>query len=94
MKRQGSLQWFLIKKFIEILLVVGIVEYVITFFMNRFVLPLMFTYFFPEYEKNLTVTGSEIIVFIFAGLLILLLSSFGSLFPTPVREARSTNSWA
>ena len=87
MKRQGSLQWFLIKKFIEILLVVGIVEYVITFFMNRFVLPLMFTYFFPEYEKNLTVTGSEIIVFIFAGLLILLLSSFGSLFPTPVREA-------
>ena len=55
--------------------------------MNRFVLPLMFTYFFPEYEKNLTVTGSEIIVFIFAGLLILLLSSFGSLFPTPVREA-------
>lgn len=87
MKRQGSLQWFLIKKFIEILLVVGIVEYVITFFMNRFVLPLMLTYFFPEYEKNLTVASSEITVFIFAGLFILLLSSFGALFPTPVREA-------
>ncbi len=87
MKRQGSLQWFLIKKFIEILLVVGIVEYVITFFMNRLVLPLMLTYFFPEYEKNLTVASSEITVFIFAGLFILLLSSFGALFPTPVREA-------
>ena len=54
MKRQGSLQWFLIKKFIEILLVVGIVEYVITFFFILFLLPLMFTYFFPEYEKNLS----------------------------------------
>ena len=53
MKRQGSLQWFLIKKFIEILLVVGIVEYVITFFMNRFVLPLMFTYFFRNMRRIL-----------------------------------------
>ena len=42
MKKQNDLQWFLIKKFIEILAVVGVVEYLLTFLVNRFVLPNVF----------------------------------------------------
>ena len=47
MKKQNDLQWFLIKKFIEILAVVGVVEYLLTFLVNRFVLPNVLLYFFP-----------------------------------------------
>ena len=52
MKKQNDLQWFLIKKFIEILAVVGVVEYLLTFLVNRFVLPNVLLYFFPGVEEN------------------------------------------
>ena len=39
MKKQDSLEWFLIKKFIEILILVGVIEYVITFLLNHFIFP-------------------------------------------------------
>ena len=45
MKKQNDLQWFLIKKFIEILAVVGVMEYLLTFLVNRFVLPNVLLYF-------------------------------------------------
>ena len=46
MKKQNDLQWFLIKKFIEILAVVGVVEYLLTFLVNRFVPLNVLLYFF------------------------------------------------
>ena len=52
MKKQNDLQWFLIKKFIEILAVVGVGEYLLTFLVNRFVLPNVLLYFFPGVEEN------------------------------------------
>ena len=38
MKKQNDLQWFLIKKFIEILTVVVFVEYLVNFRVNRVVM--------------------------------------------------------
>ena len=54
MKKQNDLQWFLIKKFIEILAVVGVVEYLLTFLVNRFVLPNVLLY-----QINLEVEESK-----------------------------------
>ena len=51
MREQNNLQWFLIKKFIEILAVVGAVEYLLTFVVNRFVLPNILLYFFRILRK-------------------------------------------
>lgn len=51
MKKQNDLQWFLIKKFIEILAVVGVVEYLLTFLVNRFVLPNVLLHFFRAWKK-------------------------------------------
>lgn len=51
MKKQNDLQWFLIKKFIEILAVVGVVEYLLTFLVNRFVLPNVLLYFSRAWKK-------------------------------------------
>ena len=42
MKKHDDLKWFLIKKFIEILLIVGIAEYFITFVINLYVMPILF----------------------------------------------------
>ena len=86
MKRQDSLEWFLIKKFIEILILVGVIEYVITFLLNQFILPPLLAYFFPQYEKNIATVGSGIIFFVFSVLLILILSAFFSIFPSPLHE--------
>ena len=41
MKKYDELKWFLIRKFIEILLVVGVAEYFITFAINSYVMPLV-----------------------------------------------------
>mgnify|MGYP000576869109 CR=1 FL=1 len=66
MKKQNDLQWFLIKKFIEILAVVGVVEYLLTFLVNRFVLPNVLLYFFPGVEENPLLLGSGVIFFLSA----------------------------
>ena len=86
MKKQNDLQWFLIKKFIEILAVVGVVEYLLTFLVNRFVLPNILLYFFPDIKKNSLMFGSGILLFLFAILIILLLGAFNAIFPSPLHE--------
>ena len=90
MKQQGNLQWFLIKRFIEILAVVGIAEYGITFLMNRFILPNIMLYFFPDYQRNAFVAGTEIIFSLLVMLLLLLMNAFNSIFPSPLHEMIET----
>ena len=75
MKKQNDLQWFLIKKFIEILAVVGVVEYLLTFLVNRFVLPNVLLYFFPGVEENPLLLGSGVIFFLSAVLMLLILGA-------------------
>ncbi len=86
MKRQDSLEWFLIKKFIEILLMVGITEYMITFVLNQWIFPPLWSYFFPFRGSDFAISGSEAVFFVFAALVVLLVSAFASMLPSPVRE--------
>lgn len=86
MKRQEGLEWFLIKKFIEILLLVGLTEYFITFALNKWIFPPLLTYFFPFRGDNIDVSSSEVVFFVFATLVVLLINAFIMMFPSPVRE--------
>lgn len=86
MKRQDSLEWFLIKKFIEILLLVGITEYFITFALNKWVFPPLLEYFFSSRGSNINISSTEAIFFVFAMLVVLLSNAFTAMLPSPVRE--------
>ena len=86
MKKQNDLQWFLIKKFIEILAVVGVVEYLLTFLVSRFVLPNVLLYFFPGVEENPLLLGSGVIFFLSAVLMLLILGALNAMFPSPLHE--------
>lgn len=83
MKKHDELKWFLIRKFIEILLVVGVAEYFITFAINSYVMPLVFEYFFPDYD-NIRMAGSEAVVFLVVMMVLLCLGAIGSVFPFPI----------
>lgn len=85
MHREESLQWFLIKRFIQILAVVGIAEYVITFLMNQYVMPVVLKRFFPEYLDKVSVGGMEIVLLLLALVLILLVSVLQLIVPAGVR---------
>ena len=83
MKKHDELKWFLIRKFIEILLVVGVAEYFITFAINSYVMPLVFEYFFPDYD-NIRMAGSEAVAFLVVMMVHLCLGAIGSVFPFPI----------
>lgn len=83
MKKYDELKWFLIRKFIEILLVVGVAEYFITFAINSYVMPLVFEYFFPDYD-NIRMAGSEAVAFLVVMMVLLCLGAIGSVFPFPI----------
>ena len=82
MKKHDDLKWFLIRKFIEILIVVGVTEYFITFVINLYVMPVLFDYFFPDYG-NIRIAGSEMVLFLVVMLVLLCLGAVGSIFPFP-----------
>ncbi len=86
MKRQEGLEWFLIKKFIEILLLVGLAEYFITFALNKWIFPPLLAYFFPFGGENIRVSSSEVVFYVFATLVVLLINAFIIMLPSPVRE--------
>ena len=66
MKKQNDLQWFLIKKFIEILAVVGVVEYLLTFWSTDLCCLTYCYTFFPGVEENPLLLGSGVIFFLSA----------------------------
>ena len=54
MDEQKELQWILIRRFIEILFLVGVTEYLLMSVLNNLALPVVYDYFFPHQERNLT----------------------------------------
>lgn len=86
MNRQDSLEWFLIKKFIKIIVFVGLAEYVITAVLNQWVFPAVLSYFFPTNGENISVSSREVLLLVFAVLIVLLLKAFGEMFPLPVKQ--------
>ena len=73
------------QKFIEILAVVGVVEYLLTFLVNRFVLPNVLLYF-SGVEENPLLLGSGVIFFLSAVLMLLILGALNAMFPSPLHE--------
>lgn len=86
MKEQHSLQWFLISRFIRSLLIVGITEYAIMFLVNRFVVPGIYSYFFPGYERRVTMGSMEVIVLLVLIFVLMIFNIFGAIVPAPLRE--------
>lgn len=84
MKKYDDLKWFLIRKFIEILLIVGVAEYVITYMINSYVMPLIFEYFFPDYD-SIRMAGSEAVLFLVVMLVLLCLGAVGTVIPFPIK---------
>ena len=85
MHREESLQFFLIKRFIQIMAVVGIVEYIVTFLVNQYVMPVVLARFFPKYLHEISVGGVEIFLLLITVLLLLLVSLLQLLLPAAVR---------
>lgn len=85
MHREESLQFFLIKRFIQIMAVVGIVEYIVTFLVNQYVMPVVLVRFFPKYLHEISVGGVEIFLLLITVLLLLLVSLLQLLLPAAVR---------
>ena len=67
MEQEKKLQYFLIKKFIIILVVVSVVDYGILWFINRKVMPLVLQEFFPGYEKAELINGGTVVLFVILG---------------------------
>ena len=86
MKKRQNLQWFLIRKFIHILLIVGIAEYVIMLLLNRFVVPVMYRFFFPGYEKNVNIGSGGVLILSVIVLPLLFLNVIRSFIPSSVSE--------
>lgn len=85
MQREDSLQWFLIKKFILILVVVGITEYVVSFVENRLMM-IILPHFFPDYQSGMVMGSSGMFLFAFSVLLLLILSRIYLILPAGVRD--------
>jgi signal transduction histidine kinase len=86
MDREESLQGFLIQKFIWILLMVGIAEFVITTMMNRVVLPVVRLHFFPELSGQISIGVPEMLLIVLGVFLLLVVSGLQALLPNMVRE--------
>ena len=86
MKKRQNLQWFLIRKFIHILLIVGIAEYAIMLLLNRFVVPVMYRFFFPGYEKNVNIGSGGVLILSVIVLPLLFMNVIRSFMPSPVSE--------
>lgn len=86
MQRENNLQWFLIKKFIWILVIVGLAEYGITILLNRVIVPVVILRFFPEYRSLSTIGNTGRIVIILAMLLLLVLRGLQNILPSGVRD--------
>lgn len=52
MHREESLQWFLIKRFIYILVLVTIVQSLISMLITRVILPVIMQVYFPKILRN------------------------------------------
>lgn len=79
-----EMQWFLIKTFICILVVVGIAEYFILELLNRFVMPVVSVYFFPANGARVSLNGFQILAVLILLVAALILRGVQKLLPASV----------
>lgn len=85
--REEKLQWFLIKKFIQILLIVSLAAYGITMFINRMVWPIVLDEFFPEHHGTVMLGGTDILFLVILILFLLLIRALQMFLPVGARES-------
>lgn len=86
MDEQKELQWILIRRFIEILFLVGVTEYLLMSVLNNLALPVVYDYFFPHQERNLTYGNAQMLLELLVTLGLLMMHAIGSLFPLTTRQ--------
>ena len=86
MDEQKELQWILIRRFIEILFLVGVTEYLLMSVLNNLALPVVYDYFFPHQERNLTYGNAQMLLELLVTLGLLMMNAVGSLFPLTTRQ--------
>lgn len=86
MDEQKELQWILIRRFIEILFLVGVTEYLLMSVLNNQALPVVYDYFFPHQERNLTYGNAQMLLELLVTLGLLMMHAIGSLFPLTTRQ--------
>lgn len=87
MKEHEELQWFLIQKFILLLVIVGIVEYVIFIWVDLAVMPVITGYFFPYSMERLSLNGFELLAVLILVILTCILLGIQSLLPPAAGQA-------
>ena len=86
MDGQKKLQWILIRRFIEILFLVGVTEYLLMSVLNNLALPVVYDYFFPHQERNLAYGNAQMLLELLVTLGLLMMNAIGSLFPLTTRQ--------
>ena len=86
MNEQKELQWILIRRFIEILFLVGVTEYLLMSVLNNLALPVVYDYFFPHQERNLAYGNAQMLLELLVTLGLLMMNAIGSLFPLTTRQ--------
>lgn len=87
MKKHEELKWFLIQKFILLLVIVGIVEYVIFVWVDSAVMPVITGYFFPYAMERLSLNGFELLAVLILVILACILLGIQSLLPPAAAQA-------
>lgn len=86
MKKRTTLQGFLIRHFIIILLLVGGAESGITFFVNRFFLPVLQKQLYANFYGDKGLTQNEIVFLVLVVILQLLLRAIRAVLPASVKN--------
>lgn len=86
MKKRTTLQGFLIRHFIIILLLVGGAESGITFFVNRFFLPVLQKQLYANFYGDKGLTQNEIVFLVLVVILQLLLRTIRAVLPASVKN--------
>lgn len=84
MKEYEELQWFLIQKFIVLLVIVGIIEYALITLINRIVMPTMSMYFFPDAAGRIDLGGFQVVAVLILMLLSVIVWGVQGLLPPAV----------
>lgn len=87
MREHEELQWFLIQKFVLLLVAVGLVEYAILVWVNAAVMPTISEYFFPYAMEQFSLNGFEILIVLILVILTCILLGIQSLLPPAAGQA-------
>ncbi|MBR6469697.1 MAG: HAMP domain-containing histidine kinase [Lachnospiraceae bacterium] len=85
MKEEKKLRDSLIRRFIGVLMIVGIVEYLLITMSDKFVMPFMVDVFFPDYEITGSFSSLAIGTYFFSALINGLVGFIGSYIPIVAR---------